>query len=157
LNVKAAGALLIVGGLCVFLSAGISAQSSKKPLVTKSPTTSHTASHSSTSGKKKGSGKSRASRSRGQAAPTTDRIREIQTALIKADAYNGTATGKWDAATVEAMKKFQQSNGLNPSGKLNALSLEKLGLGSATSGRGAPRLAPAGATSSSPTNPPRSR
>jgi peptidoglycan hydrolase-like protein with peptidoglycan-binding domain len=86
-------------------------------------------------------------------APTSDRIREIQNALIQADVYIGAPTGKWDAATIDAMKKFQQSNGLNPSGKLNALSLEKLGLGSTTAGRGAPRLAPPASTSSSPTTP----
>jgi hypothetical protein len=50
------------------------------------------------------------------------------------------------------MKRFQQVNGLNPSGKLDALSLQKLGLGSDTAGRGAPRPAkPAGSATSSTT------
>jgi peptidoglycan hydrolase-like protein with peptidoglycan-binding domain len=85
-----------------------------------------------------------------QMAPTPDRIKEIQEALAASDSYKGEPTGKWDDASVAAMKHFQQVNGLNPSGKLDALSLQKLGLGSDTAGRGAPRVArpPASPTSS---------
>ena len=36
------------------------------------------------------------------------------------------------------MKQFQSSQGLNASGKIDALTLQKLGLGSETAGRGAP-------------------
>ena len=39
---------------------------------------------------------------------------------------------------MEAMKKFQAGHGLNPSGKLDALTLQKLGLGSQTAGVAAP-------------------
>lgn len=73
-------------------------------------------------------------------APTADRIREIQAALAKSGAFQGEPTGKWDAPSIDAMKRFQQLNGLMPTGKLTALSLQKLGLGSDTAGRGAPRL-----------------
>jgi peptidoglycan hydrolase-like protein with peptidoglycan-binding domain len=87
-----------------------------------------------------------------QMAPTPDRIKEIQTALAASDSYKGEPTGKWDDDSVAAMKHFQQINGLNPSGKLDALSLQKLGLGSDTAGRGAPRPAkPAGTPPSSTT------
>jgi peptidoglycan hydrolase-like protein with peptidoglycan-binding domain len=71
-------------------------------------------------------------------APTADRVREIQSALQQKGAYQGDPTGKWDDATVGAMKTFQDKNGLSPSGKIDALTLEKLGLGSETAGRGAP-------------------
>jgi len=81
-----------------------------------------------------------------QTAPTSDRIMEIQSALAKAGAYDGDPTGNWDAHTIEAMTKFQQSNGLTPSGKLDALSLQKLGLGSETAGKGAPRPATSSTT-----------
>jgi hypothetical protein len=37
------------------------------------------------------------------------------------------------------MQKFQSGNGLEPSGKLNALSLQKLGLGSSVAGVSAPK------------------
>ena len=71
-------------------------------------------------------------------APTPDRIREIQSALQRDGAYQGDPTGKWDDSTVEAMKSFQDKNGLTPTGKIDALTLQKLGLGSETAGKGAP-------------------
>ena len=91
--------------------------------------------------RKKTSAKSRRrsrSRVRAQTAPTPDRIKEIQTALQKDGSYEGQPTGKWDAATIDAMKKFQDKNGFAPTGKIDALSLNKLGLGSETAGKGAP-------------------
>ncbi len=75
---------------------------------------------------------------KGQAAPTADRISEIQEALAQKGAFSGTPSGKWDDSTVEAMKKFQSSNGLNATGKLDAPTLQKLGLGSTTAGLAAP-------------------
>jgi peptidoglycan hydrolase-like protein with peptidoglycan-binding domain len=89
--------------------------------------------------RKKITSKKKDSRSRGQKAPTVDRVTEIQEALAKKGAYPNDPSGKWDTGTVDAMKKFQQANGLNPSGKLNALTLQKLGLGSDVAGRAAPR------------------
>jgi len=82
--------------------------------------------------------KKTSARERGQKAPTTDRISEIQTALSKDGSFSGSPNGKWDASTVDAMKKFQQAHGLNPSGKLDAKTLQKLGLGSQTAGLAAP-------------------
>jgi peptidoglycan hydrolase-like protein with peptidoglycan-binding domain len=73
-----------------------------------------------------------------QKAPTPDRIREIQSALQREGAYQGNPTGRWDDPTVEAMKTYQDKNGLSPTGKIDALTLEKLGLGSQTAGKGAP-------------------
>jgi peptidoglycan hydrolase-like protein with peptidoglycan-binding domain len=75
---------------------------------------------------------------RGQKTPTPDRIREIQGALNREGAFGGQPTGKWDDATVNAMKKFQENQGLNPTGKIDAGTLVKLGLGSDTAGKGAP-------------------
>ena len=77
-------------------------------------------------------------RPRVQTAPTRERIVEIQQALAGEGFYSGKPSGKWDAATSEAMKKFQTANGLTATGKLGALSLQKLGLGSEVAGRGAP-------------------
>ena len=79
-------------------------------------------------------------RERGQKAPTPERITEIQQALVKGGSFSGTPNGKWDGSTVEAMRKFQAAHGLNPSGKLDALTLQKLGLGSRTAGVAAPLL-----------------
>lgn len=53
---------------------------------------------------------------------------------MKNGVYSGQPNGKWDASTVEAMKRFQAGHGLNPSGKLDAKTLQQLGLGSSTAG-----------------------
>ena len=84
-------------------------------------------------------------RERGQKVPAPDRISEIQKALAKDGSFTGTPNGKWDAATAEATKKFQESHGLNPTGKLDAKTLQQLGLGSQTAGA-APPLAPVSST-----------
>jgi peptidoglycan hydrolase-like protein with peptidoglycan-binding domain len=74
----------------------------------------------------------------GQKAPAPERISEIQQALAKDGSFSGTPNGKWDDSTADAMRKFQSSHGLNPSGKLDAPTLQKLGLGSQTAGIAAP-------------------
>jgi len=108
---------------------------------------------STTTKKKKASSKSkRKPKVKGQAAPTPDRIREIQTALQKDGSYQGEPTGKWDAATMDAMKKYQDKIGVSPTGKIDAVSLNKLGLGSDTAGKGAP--VPAASSSATPADPP---
>jgi peptidoglycan hydrolase-like protein with peptidoglycan-binding domain len=97
------------------------------------------AAQSSVKKKKTTSSKKKSKRTaRGQNAPTPDRIREIQGALIREGVLSGQPTGKWDDATVDAMKKFQQDHGISPTGKIDALTLNKLRLGSETAGRGAP-------------------
>jgi peptidoglycan hydrolase-like protein with peptidoglycan-binding domain len=111
--------------------------------------TSHTASSAksvssptSKSAKSKKSSSHKSKRVRGQAAPTPERINEIQSALTRQGTYTGEPTGKWDDSTSEAMKKFQSARGLNPTGKYDALTLQKLGLGSETAGLGAPTPPP---------------
>jgi cytoskeletal protein RodZ len=102
-----------------------STTSSKKPAPTsiKKPSTtrrksSHTVSRS----------RSRSWRS-GQQAPTPARYEEIQQALVDRGYLQGPATGKWDAASADALKRFQQDRSLQPTGKLDSLSLIALGLG----------------------------
>jgi len=108
---------------------------------------------STTTKKKKASSKSkRKPKVKGQTVPTPDRIREIQTALQKDGSYQGEPTGKWDAATMDAMKKYQDKIGVSPTGKIDAVSLNKLGLGSDTAGKGAP--VPAASSSATPADPP---
>jgi peptidoglycan hydrolase-like protein with peptidoglycan-binding domain len=75
-------------------------------------------------------------------APTPERIVEIQEALAKKGALMGTPSGEWDDSTISAMKQFQTANGLNPTGKLDALTLQRLGLGSQTAGLAAPIAPP---------------
>jgi peptidoglycan hydrolase-like protein with peptidoglycan-binding domain len=83
--------------------------------------------------------KKRSPRVRAQSAPTAERIREIQSALAAKGCYAGEPSGKWDARTVEAMKKFQSESELTVTGKLDAKSLQKLGLGSEVAGAARPR------------------
>ena len=124
--------LLVAAGLGVSASsANVQAAPQKKTAASSSAKKSH---------KKKSS--RRLSRwERGQKVPAPDRISEIQQALAKDGSFTGTPNGKWDAPTVEAMKKFQDAHGLNPSGKLDAKTLQQLGLGSHTAGV-APPLPP---------------
>jgi len=71
-----------------------------------------------------------------------ERISEIQAALAKNGVFEGEPTGKWDDSTSAAMRKYQAAHGLNPTGKLDALTLHKLGLGSETAGVAAPTPPP---------------
>ena len=108
-----------------------------------SKSASKSSGHSSPASSKKNkssSKKSRRSRREPtQKAPTPERISEIQSSLARDGYYQGEPNGKWDSNTVAAMQKFQSANGLDPSGKLDATSLQKLGLGSGIAGVSAPR------------------
>ncbi|HEX8872758.1 MAG TPA: peptidoglycan-binding domain-containing protein [Candidatus Acidoferrum sp.] len=84
----------------------------------------------------------KAKRVKGQAAPTSTRISEIQEALARQGSFSGTPSGVWDDDTVDAMRKFQSTHGLRPSGKLDAPTLQKLGLGSETAGLAPPMPPP---------------
>jgi peptidoglycan hydrolase-like protein with peptidoglycan-binding domain len=105
--------------------------------------------------KKKASSRSKSKKkskptAKGQKAPAPDRIREIQSALNREGVLEGEPTGKWDDTTVDAMRKFQEQHGLNPTGKIDAGTLNKLGLGSDTAGKGAPIPTASSAASPAP-------
>ena len=89
-----------------------------------------------------------------QKVPTPERISEIQSALARNGYYQGQPNGKWDSNTIGAMQKFQSDHGLDATGKLDALSLQKLGLGSDIAGVSAPRPVTPASSPSSETNPP---
>jgi peptidoglycan hydrolase-like protein with peptidoglycan-binding domain len=121
--------LLLAAGLGVSaLPADAQSASQKKPTASSSAKKSH----------KKKSSRKLSRWERGQKAPTPDRITEIQQALAKDGSFTGTPNGKWDDSTVDAMKKFQDAHGLNASGKIDAKTLQQLGLGSQTAGVAAP-------------------
>jgi len=124
----------ITAGLALLLTAGTAYSATSAPA---KPTRS-AAKPAASKSRTKRSSKHSSRRERGQKAPAAERISEIQQALAKDGSFAGTASGKWDDATVEAMKKFQAGHGLTPSGKLDALTLQKLGLGSQTAGVAAP-------------------
>ena len=99
-------------------------------------------------GAKTRSARRRRPRQRAQTAPTPARISEIQSALAAHGTYKGQPNGKWDSATAQAMKDYQSAHGLTPTGKLDALTLQKLGLGSEIAGRAAPLPQTQGASAS---------
>ncbi len=71
----------------------------------------------------------RASWRGGQMQPTPERYAEIQQALVTKGYASGPATGVWTPEWADALKRFQQDQKLEPTGKLSSLSLMALGLG----------------------------
>ena len=61
--------------------------------------------------------------------PAPERYREIQQALADKGYYKSEVNGQWGADSVEAMRRFQQDQNLEPDGKLDSLTLIALGLG----------------------------
>ena len=108
-------------------------KTSTKARTTPSKTTAKTSTR--TSGKrsktavKSSKTKSAASWRSRQLAPTADRYKEIQSALANKGYLNQPANGVWDPQSTEALRRFQHDQNLEPSGKLNSLSLIALGLG----------------------------
>jgi peptidoglycan hydrolase-like protein with peptidoglycan-binding domain len=129
-------------------AAGSSSSTSPSSSSSGKSATTHSSAHSSTA--HKGTAKRRRRATRfvpKQKAPTADRITEIQTALSHGGYYQGNPNGKWDSNTVAAMQKFQSANGIDATGKIDAPSLQKLGLGSDIAGVSAPKpRVPAGST-----------
>lgn len=63
------------------------------------------------------------------AAPQSDRISLVQQALIERGHLSGEPTGRWDAASIEALKKFETTQNVKADGKLDSKMLILLGLG----------------------------
>jgi Putative peptidoglycan binding domain len=100
-----------------------------------------------------------------QQAPTPDRYREIQQALVSKGYLQGEPSGQWGADSADALKRFQADQNLMPDGKINSLSLIALGLGpkrltakseSAPAGQATPTPAVPSAAPPSPAPPPSS-
>ena len=65
-----------------------------------------------------------------QTSPTSDRFKEIQDALVsKGYLPSEDATGAWSTNSASALKRFQAEQTLDPTGKINSISLIALGLG----------------------------
>ena len=82
-------------------------------------------------GKTSNSASAAAWRSR-QLAPTPERYKEIQQALVDKGYLKSEPNGVWDAESTAAMTQFQTDQKLSPTGKLSAASLIALGLGPKT-------------------------
>jgi hypothetical protein len=88
-----------------------------------------TATASSKRGGKKTVARSTTWRNR-QLAPTADRYREIQQAMVaKGYLKPEDVSGSWDANSADALKRFQAAQSLDATGKIDSLSIIALGLG----------------------------
>src|SRR5437588_11092365 len=67
-----------------------------------------------------------------QQAPSPERYREIQEALAAKGYLRSPATGSWNQDSADALRRFQQDQHLDATGKLNSRSLIALGLGPKT-------------------------
>jgi cytoskeletal protein RodZ len=112
------------------------APAAKKPAATKTAKKgTSTAARKTTTTKKrtasasKKTAKAPVKRPVGQQRPTAERYKEIETALYERGYLMETPSGAWTPASAEALSRFQADEDLPPTGKLDALSLIRLGLG----------------------------
>jgi hypothetical protein len=134
--------LVLVAGLAA--PAATKKKSSGKKETTATSSTKTGAAKTSSSKKKKGSKNSAQTWRSRQLQPTPERYKEIQDALIAKGYLKSTATGKWDVESTDALRRFQSDQKLEPTGKIDSLSLIALGLGPKydTAGAAATRAAP---------------
>ena len=70
----------------------------------------------------------------GQQRPAPERIQEIERALADKGFLAAEADTNWDQASIDAMRRFQQSQNIAADGRLSSLSLVALGLGAQQNG-----------------------
>ncbi len=111
-----------------------------EPVKTKPPKTKSASSTRKTASGKSAASHKRTARARGrrtrrapapayQLHPDADRYAEIQKALADRGYFKGEVNGQWNDDSVDALKRFQADQKLEPDGKINSLSLIGLGLG----------------------------
>lgn len=102
------------------------APQAKKPAADKTKTG---AAKATTTKKKTTTRRRPAARVRGQQAIHKDRVRDIQTALIREGYLTGKADGAWDDRTQKALSRYQEDNGWQSKVVPDSRALIKLGLG----------------------------
>lgn len=127
----------LVAGLCALLLCSVqalggtpakSSKTSTKASGTKPKAQVASTKKKSTSSKKRS--RRRASwRRRGQQQMQSDRVREIQAALIREKYLDGEPTGQWDERSKRAMMRYQTDNGWQTRTLPDSRALIKLGLG----------------------------
>jgi len=81
------------------------------------------------SSKKRSSRKKKSSRVRGQEKIDSERAQQIREALIRAHYLNGDASGTWNQASEDAMRKYQADHGWQSKTVPDSRALISLGLG----------------------------
>jgi hypothetical protein len=134
-----AGAILC-GLLCLAVQVSAAADASTKNPPSSSPAhpvsvkkSKRKPSTRSSSGKHS-RGKSKGKRKRGQQAIDSPRARQIQEALIRQHYMEGEPSGKWDATTQDALRRYQTAQGWQSKTVPDSRALIKLGLGPSTDG-----------------------
>jgi hypothetical protein len=80
-----------------------------------------------------------------QTTPSPERYREIQGALAaKGYLKPEDSNGSWNQTSTDALKRFQMEQNLEPTGKINSLSLIALGLGPKHEAPAPPKVADTG-------------
>jgi hypothetical protein len=85
--------------------------------------------NASAKGKASTSRRKRTARTRGQQKIDSERAQSIQEALIREHYLSGEATGKWNEASEEAMRRYQGDHGWQTKTVPDSRALIKLGLG----------------------------
>jgi len=113
------------GCLAIVISAALVAPPAFAASVRRSPSSgSSTGSHKLSQSRRHSS-----RRQRGQQAIDSDRVTQIQQALIREHYLGGEANGKWDSTTQAAMQKYQSDNGWQTKLMPDSRAIKKLGLG----------------------------
>jgi len=121
---------LVLG--CALLSAAVAQDDSTKKSASPNSSTHKSTSAATKSSNKASSSKKRRKKSarvRGQQKIDSERAQAIQEALIREHYLSGTATGKWNQASEEAMRRYQADNGWQSKTVPDSRALIKLGLG----------------------------
>lgn len=96
----------------------------------KTPTAKSKSAQSRTTSNRASSRKGKRSKKvKGQQKIDSGRTHQIQEALIRQHYLNGEPTGKWDASTEDALRRFQADNGWQNKTVPDSRALIKLGLG----------------------------
>lgn len=127
--------LLIIAGLCAALLAASDVPAKPTPTSSGgSVAVKHTPAKKAPTKKGKRSRKSKKASKRGQQAIDSQRTREIQEALIREHYLEGESSGKWDATTQAALRRFQADQGWQTKTVPDSRALIKLGLGPSSDG-----------------------
>lgn len=119
--------------VCALIGGASARQDSSGTPAKKSATTKKTTSTSKSSkthtASKKHSSRKKSARVRGQQKIDSERAQAIQEALIRQHYLTGDATGVWNDASEQAMRRFQADNGWQSKTVPDSRALIKLGLG----------------------------
>jgi hypothetical protein len=134
----AAGALVVCACICVANARSSSTSDTAAPATTTTVSHKHARSTAKSANGTKSAGtthtasagkRSRKKRTRGQEKIDSERAQAIQEALIREHYLSGEATGTWNQASEEAMRRYQSDNGWQSKTVPDSRALIKLGLG----------------------------